>query len=95
MTSNPELSAPTILVDGIRPAAVDKARAAIYIGCPKLVERMLWSARHCPEDRWVRIAHNSAGRPKSKTLIDARSLEVAYSRILAGEEPPTIKKTKL
>ena len=85
---------PVILVDGVRVAAVDKTRAALYIGCPKLVERLLWTARHCPADRWIKIVHNASGKPKAKTLIDARSLECAYARISAGEEPPFIKKLR-
>lgn len=84
--------APIILVDGVRPASVNKRRAALYIGSSKLVEKMLWAARHQPHDPWIVISHNQAGRPKATTLIDSRSLEGAYLRLRAGEEPPPIRK---
>lgn len=84
--------APIILVDGVRAAAVDKRHAALFIGSPKLIERMLWAARHQPHDPWIEIAHNHEGHPKTTTLIDARSLEKAYARLRAGEEPPTMSK---
>ncbi len=88
MSIHTNVTGSTILIDGARPAAVDKRQAALYLGCRKLVDRMLWAARHQPRDPWIEIAHNRLGRPKATTLIDARSLEAAYARILAGEEPP-------
>lgn len=85
-----EAKAPEIRVDGVRVAAVDKKRAALYLGCPQLVEQMLWAARHQPWDPWVEIVHNMDGGPKTKTLISACSLEAAYMRLKSGEVPPRI-----
>lgn len=80
--------APEIRVDGVRVAAVDKKRAALYIGCPQLVEQMLWAARHQPWDPWIEITHNFDGNPKTKTLISATSLEAAFLRLNSGDKPP-------
>ena len=87
--------APEIRIDGVRVASVDKKRAALYIGCPQLIERMLWAARHQTWNPWIEIVHNEAGNPKSKTLISATSLESAYLRIQAGEEPPRIGESEV
>jgi len=83
--------APEILVDGVRVAAVDKKRAALYIGCPQLIEKMLWATRHNQYDEpWLEIVHNFEGNPKSKTLISTKSLEAAYLRLKSGEVPGPI-----
>lgn len=82
--------APEIRVDGVSVAAVDKKRAALYLGCPQLVEQMLSATRHNPTDPWLEIVHNTDGNPKTKTLISAASLESAYLRIQNGEVPPPV-----
>ena len=82
--------APEIRVDGVRVAAVDKKRAALYLGCAQLVEQMLSATRHSSNDPWLEIVHNFDGNPKTKTLISATSLEAAYLRIQRGEVPPPI-----
>lgn len=87
--------APEIRIDGVRVAAVDKKRAALYLGCPQLVEQMLWACRHQPWDPWIEIVHNEEGTPKVKTLISAESLEAAYLRIKAGEVPPRVGQSSV
>jgi hypothetical protein len=75
----------------IEPAFVTKESAGAYIGCPKLIERMLWGSRHT-SDQWVWIVHNLEGNPREKTLIDFPSLKEAKERIRTGEAPPRIGK---
>jgi hypothetical protein len=75
----------------IEPAFVTKDSASAYIGCPKLIERMLWGSRHT-SDQWVEIVQNREGNPRQKTLIDFPSLKEACERIRRGEVPPRIGK---
>ncbi len=82
-----------LLVNGISPAFVDKKTAAVYIGSPTLIERMLWATRHT-DDKWLDIAMNQEGDPKQKTLITAASLEEAARRIDREERPPRIGKVQ-
>jgi len=81
---------PHLTIHGIRPAAVGKDVAAIYLGSKKLLERMLWATRHCPHDPWLELVANLEGDPKQKTLISAVSLERAAERYASGERPPEI-----
>lgn len=68
----------------LEPFAVTKAQAFRLLGQPTLVRRWLyWTARSQP---WVVVARQG-GRGAS-TLIDFASLKHAYSRYIAGEEPP-------
>ena len=79
-------SSPGIVVNGIRPLAVTKKQAGIALGSVKTLQRMLWSARHRPDDPWVKIVRE--GKPGTECLIDTASLEAAYARLYRGETPP-------
>jgi hypothetical protein len=76
----------TITINGLRPLAVTKRQAIAALGSPKVVQRMLWCARHQPHDPWLRLAR--PGRAGTECLIDTESLESAYRRLLCGEHPP-------
>jgi hypothetical protein len=75
-----------ISINGIRPLAVTKRQAIVAVGSPKVVQRMLWCARHQPADPWLRLAR--PGRAGTECLIDTESLEAAYRRLLGGDHPP-------
>jgi hypothetical protein len=81
-------SSPGIVVNGIRPLAVNKKQAGVALGSVKTLQRMLWSARHQPHDPWVKIVRE--GGPGTECLIDTASLEAAYARIYRGETPPLL-----
>ena len=81
-----------IVVNGIRPLAVNKKQAGVALGSVKTLQRMLWCARHQPEDPWVKIVRE--GGPGTECLIDTASLEAAYSRIYHGEMPPLMPSEK-
>ena len=69
----------------LEPFAVTKAQAFRLVGQTKLVQRWLyWTRQSQP---WVVIAREGARKP---TLIDLASLKHAYSRYLAGDEPPPL-----
>jgi hypothetical protein len=69
----------------LEPFAVTKAQAYRLVGQTKLVQRWLyWTRQSQP---WLVIAREGARKP---TLIDLASLKHAYSRYLAGEEPPPL-----
>jgi hypothetical protein len=76
-----------IMVNGFRPLALSKKLTIQALGSVKLVQRMLYATRHrlC-EKPWLRIAR--WGDPGRDLLIDTSSVEEAYARLLAGEEPP-------
>jgi len=76
-----------IVVNGLRPLALSKKLTIQALGSVKLVQRMLYATRHklC-EKPWLRIAR--WGEPGRDLLIDTSSVEDAYARLLAGEEPP-------
>ena len=76
-----------ILVNGLRPLALSKKLTVQVLGSVKLVQRMLYATRHglC-EKPWLRIAR--WGEPGRDLLVDTSSVEEAYARLLAGEEPP-------
>jgi len=59
------------------------------LGSEKLVQRMLYATRHqlAPEP-WLRMVR--WGKPGCELLVDTSSVEQAYARILAGEEPPRL-----
>lgn len=80
------LISPGIVVNGIRPLAVNKKQAGVALGSVKTLQRMLWCARHQPIDPWVKIVRE--GGPGTECLIDTASLEAAYARIYRGELPP-------
>lgn len=67
---------------GIRPLALTKKQAVFALGSSKLVARMLWASRHAG-DRWLTIV-----RQGRDLLIDTESVELAYERLLGGEQPP-------
>jgi hypothetical protein len=79
---------PGIVVNGIRPLAVTKKQAGVALGSVKTLQRMLWCARHRPDDPWVKIVRE--GGPGTECLIDTASLEAAYARICRGEAPPLL-----
>ena len=81
-------SSPGIVVNGIRPLAVNKKQAGVALGSVKTLQRMLWCARHQPHDPWVKIVRE--GGPGTECLIDTASLEAAYARIYRGETPPLL-----
>ena len=81
-------SSPGIIVNGIRPLAVNKKQAGVALGSVKTLQRMLWCARHQPHDPWVKIVRE--GGPGTECLIDTTSLESAYGRIFRGETPPLL-----
>ncbi len=59
------------------------------LGSVKIVQRMLYATRHNVEpDPWLQIVR--WGRPGCELLVDTSSVERAYARILAGEEPPRL-----
>lgn len=69
----------------LEPFAVTKAQAFGLVGQTKLVQRWLyWTRQSQP---WLVIAREGARKP---TLIDLASLKHAYSRYLAGDEPPPL-----
>ena len=76
-----------IMVNGLRPLALSKKLTIQVLGSVKLVQRMLYATRHklC-EKPWLRIAR--WGEPGRDLLVDTSSVEEAYARLLAGEEPP-------
>lgn len=75
-----------ITIDGVRPLAINKKQAAIALGSIKTLQRLLWCARHQPDDPWIKIVRE--GRPGTECLIDTDSLEAAYARMSRGENPP-------
>jgi hypothetical protein len=78
-----------ILLNGLRPLALSKKLTIRVLGSVKLVQRMLYATRHglC-EKPWLRIAR--WGQPGRDLLVDTSSVEEAYARLLAGEEPPLL-----
>lgn len=87
---------PEFLVNGLRPACVPRRRAIEFFGGEvKLVARMLWCAQHQPDDPWLIVVRNRERRPGQSIQIDTSSLEVAYRRIAAGEEPPLLPSERL
>ena len=81
-----------IVVNGIRPLAVNKKQAGVALGSVKTLQRMLWCARHQPQDPWIKIVRE--GGPGRECLIDTASLEAAYGRIYRGEMPPLMPSEK-
>lgn len=79
---------PGILINGLRPLAINKKQASLALGSIKLLQRMLWCARHQPADPWVKIVRE--GGPGTECLIDTASIESAYARIYGGELPPPL-----
>lgn len=52
-----------------------------------LGQRLLYASRHnSSRSPWLRIVRH--GGPDCELLVDTSSVEEAYSRLLAGEEPP-------
>ena len=68
--------------NGMRPLALTKRQVVSVLGSSKLVARMLWASRHVG-DKWLVVVRS--GRD---LLIDTESVEVAYERLLRGEQPP-------
>lgn len=81
------MNIPSLTISGVRPAAVGKTHAGIYLGSKKVLEQMLWATRHTA-DEWLEIVANAEGDPKQKTLISTHSLELAALRYAQGERPP-------
>lgn len=78
-----------ITINGLRPLALSKRDAARALGNKlTLLNRMIWCSRHQHHDRWVKIVSNPAGKPGTELTLDTASVEHAYQRLLAGEEPP-------
>ncbi len=78
-----------IVVEGVPPLVLSKKLLIQVLGSVKLVQRMLYATRHqlAPEP-WLRIVR--WGRPGCELLVDTSSVERAYARLLAGEEPPRL-----
>lgn len=86
-----------ITIDGLRPLAITKRQAAQALGNKRtLLERMIWAVRNQPRDRnpWLVIVSNRNGRPGEELTLDTESVERAYARLLAGEEPPRIPRKR-
>lgn len=83
----------TITVHGVRPLAINKKQAGLALGSIKTLQRMLWSARHQPQDPWLKIVRE--GGPGTECLIDTASVEAAYARIYQGEKPPLMPSERL
>lgn len=78
-----------IVVNGVRPLVLSKKLLIQVLGSVKLVQRMLYATRHqLAPDPWLRIVR--WGRPGCELLVDTSSVESAYARLLAGEEPPRL-----
>jgi hypothetical protein len=78
-----------IVVNGVRPLAISKKLLIQVLGSVKLVQRMLYATRHqLVEEPWLKIVR--WGRPGCELLVDTSSVERAYGRLLAGEEPPRL-----
>lgn len=85
------MNVPQLLIDGLRPACVPRRRAIEFFGGEtKLIARMLWCAHHQPDDPWLLVVRNRERRPGQSLQIDTASLEAAYLRVVAGEEPPLL-----
>lgn len=68
---------------------LNKKRLIQVLGSVKLVQRMLYATRHqLTSEPWLRIVRS--GRPGCELLVDTSSVEKAYTRLLAGEEPPRL-----
>jgi hypothetical protein len=65
----------------LEPFALTKEQAFKMLGSPKVGQRMLFHG-------WLQIVRQ--GGRGSSTLIDYRSLKVAYQRWLDGDEPPLL-----
>jgi len=79
----------SIVVNGVRPLVLSKKLLIQILGSVKLVQRMLYATRHgLAHDPWLRIVR--MGRPGCELLVDTSSVEQAYARLLAGEEPPRL-----
>jgi hypothetical protein len=84
-----------ITINGFRPLALTKREAARALGNKiSLINRMIWCARHQPHDPWVKIVSNRAGTPGTEVTLDTESVEQAYQRLLAGDEPPRLPKQR-
>jgi hypothetical protein len=78
-----------IVVNGVRPLVLSKKLLIQVLGSVRLVQRMLYTTRHgIVPDPWLRIVR--MGRPGCELLVDTSSVERAYARLLAGEEPPRL-----
>ena len=78
-----------IVVNGVRPLVLTKKLLIQVLGSVKLVQRMLYATRHrLVPDPWLRIVR--MGRPGCELLVDTSSVERAYARLLAGENPPRL-----
>ena len=82
-----------ILIDGVRPLVLTKKLLVRVLGSEKLVQRLLYATRHgLSETPWLRIVR--PGRPGCELLVDTSSVEEAYTRLLAGDEPPRMPSEK-
>ena len=78
-----------IVVNGVRPLVLTKKLLIQVLGSVKIVQRMLYATRHqLASDPWLRIVR--MGRPGCELLVDTSSVERAYARLLAGENPPRL-----
>lgn len=78
-----------IVVNGVRPLVLSKKLLIQVLGSVRLVQRVLYATRHgIAPDPWLRIVR--MGRPGCELLVDTSSVERAYARLLAGEEPPRL-----
>ena len=78
-----------IVVNGVRPLVLTKKLLIQVLGSVKIVQRMLYATRHqLDPDPWLRIVR--MGRPGCELLVDTSSVERAYARLLAGENPPRL-----
>ena len=83
-----------ILVNGVRPLAINKRTLVLnFGGSTKVVDRLLHAARYQPQLGWLQIAR--LGSPGVECLIDTSSAERAYVRYLHGEESTPAWSTPL
>lgn len=81
----------SITINGLRPLALTKRDAARALGNKMtLLNRMIWCARHQPDDPWVVIVTNRSGSLGTELTLDTDSVEKAYERLCAGEQPPLL-----
>lgn len=73
---------------------ITKVQMFSALGSVTLGQRLLWATRHgvtrCDGKPWLVIIADGAGKRGVRTIVDARSVEEAWSRIREGEWPPEL-----
>ena len=71
---------------------ISRKEAIARLHSKTLFERMLYGRLHPHQRPWIRFVPAEDGRKRRETLIDARSIDEAIERLLAGEYPPLLPK---